>query len=194
MKSDKIVLEKRIYEILQEETEDQDNNETSEQNDNNEENVENKEDEKEDVEVEEFSAESFEDFLNKTETKVKISKVSCEPSPIFGPNDTNNHNKYKVTISNDKGSVWFYFWDSIKNTTENKTPKMENVMSSFGLDVASVKDGVSLEEFEKMFGYDKTDNDLSQKAYDGCRKMAERAKKLFEENQIDELIRLSNEY
>lgn len=50
------------------------------------------------------------------------------------------------------------------------------------------------EEFIEISGYDKTEDSTSQKAYEGCQKMLERAKKLFKDNQIKELLRLSQEY
>lgn len=157
-------------------------------------NDEKKDEDKDDKKEEEFKAESFEDFLTKTESKMKITKISSEPSTIFGNNDIKNHNKYKVTISNEKGSVWFYFWDSIYNTENNKQPSQDDVLACFGMDVGSVMDGVSKDEFTEVSGYDKSEDSLAQKAYEGCQKMLERAKKLFEDNQIKELLRLSQEY
>lgn len=160
-------------------------------------NDDSKEDEKNDDEEEqeeEFKAESFDDFLKQTESKIKITKVSSEPSPIFGSNDTKNHNKYKITISNEKGNVWFYFWDSLHNTENNKQPSQDDVLACFGMDVGSVMDGVSKDEFKEMAGYDKSEDSLAQKAYDGCQKMLSRAKKLFEDSQIKELLRLSQEH
>lgn len=102
----------------------------------------------EEDEEEKFSAESFDDFLTQTKSKVKLTKISSEPSPIFGSNDTKNHNKYKVTITNENGSVWFYFWDSLYNTENNKEPSQDDVLACFGMDVGSVLDGVSKDEFK----------------------------------------------
>ena len=165
--------------------------ETSDGNDDSKE--DDKNDDKEEQE-EEFKAESFDDFMKQTESKIKITRVSSEPSPIFGSNDTKNHNKYKITISNEKGNVWFYFWDSLHNTENSKKPSEDDVLACFGMDVGSVMDGVSKDEFKEMAGYDKSEDSLAQKAYDGCRKLLSRAKKLFEENQIKELLRLSLEH
>ena len=153
-----------------------------------------KDDEEKEEKEEEFKAKSFDDFLKQTESKIKITKISSEPSPIFGSNDTKNHNKYKVTITNEKGSVWFHFWDSLHNTENNKKPSQDDVLACFGMDVGSVMDGVSKDEFKEMAGYDKSEDSLAQKAYDGCQKMLSRAKKLFEEDQIKELLRLSQEH
>ena len=155
----------------------------------------NKDDDKSDEEEEEeFKAKDFNDFLTQTKSKIKITKISSEPSTIFGSNDTKNHNKYKVTITNEEGSVWFYFWDSLYNTENKKKPSQDDVLACFGIDVGSVMDGISKEEFIEISGYDKTEDSTSQKAYEGCQKMLERAKKFFKDNQIKELLRLSQEY
>jgi len=57
-----------------------------------------------------------------------------------------------------------------------------------------VNDGSSLEDFKANCGYDNTDNSLAQKAFDGCRKMLQRAKKLFTEDELNEFFRLANEF
>ena len=119
-------------------------------------------------EEEEFKAKDFNDFLTQTKSKIKITKISSEPSTIFGSNDTKNHNKYKVTITNEEGSVWFYFWDSLYNTENKKKPSQDDVLACFGMDVGSVMDGISKEEFIEISGYDKTEDSTSQKAYEGC--------------------------
>lgn len=198
-------LEKRILEIINEENEEDTSLNNSTENtpeekseDTSKEDTENKNSEEDNKEneddEEEFSAESFEDFLEKTETKVKLTKVSYEPSLIFGPNDKSNHNKYKVTITNEKGTVWFYFWDSIYNTENHLTPTVEDALAAFGTDVGAVLDNVSMHEFAENLGYDETDSKTLRKAYDGCLKMLERSKKLFDESQIKELNRLALEY
>ena len=171
-----------LYENSLLESEDNDTSDNSDE--------ENLEDDSTDVK---FTAESFEDFLNKTNSKVSITKVSTEPSPIFGPHDRKNHNKYKVTVSNENGSIWFYYWDSIYNTENGIEPKQNDVMTAFGLDTAAMINGSSFEEFCQEFGYENTEDKFARNAYDGCRKMVEKAKKLFSDEEIDELMRLSNE-
>jgi hypothetical protein len=172
-----------LYENSILESEDNDTSDNSDE--------ENSEDESADVE---FTAESFEDFLNKTNSKVSITKVSTEPSPIFGPHDRKNHNKYKVTVSNENGSIWFYYWDSIHNTENGIEPSKEDVLSAFGLDTSAMIDGASFEDFCDTFGYDKAEDRFARKAYDGCRLMVQKAKKLFSDDEIKEFIRLANEH
>lgn len=92
-------------------------------------------------EEEEFKADDFDDFMEKTGTKVKIQKVACEPSPIFGPDDVSRHNKFKVTLTNEKGSVWIYFWDSTKNTESGDRSSVETMTAEFGRGCKAVKDG-----------------------------------------------------
>lgn len=195
-------LKNRIIELLDEHDEfdkiresvDKIMNEDAEENTDAEESTDDTDDD------EKFEASSLQDFLIKTETKVKISFVSCEPSPIFGPNDKNFHNKFRVTISNKNGDVWFYYWDSIKNTEASKDmddknpPSTNDVLACFGKDVGSVDDNLTEEQFKEIFGYDETESNLAHKAYQGCKKMVERARKLFDEEQIEKLIQLSNEY
>jgi len=131
--------------------------------------------------------------MEKTETKVKIQKVACEPSPIFGPDDVSRHNKFKVTLTNEKGSVWIYFWDSSANTEKGERSSMEIMVAEIGHACEAVKDGQSLEEFIRAFGYDLSEKPIAQRNYDGCRKLYDRCRKMFDEKQIDELIRLSND-
>ena len=83
-------------------------------------------------EDEEFKADDFNDFMEKTGTKVKIQKVACEPSPIFGPDDVSRHNKFKVTLMNERGSVWLHFWDSIANTENGKQSSRDVMVAEFG--------------------------------------------------------------
>ena len=141
----------------------------------------------------EFKADSIEDFLAKTSTKATYTKEGCMPSPIFGNRDTNNHNKYRVTLKNDKGSISFLFWDSIANTKAHKDLNINDAIASFGMDLGAIEDSMSYQDFKSQF-YDQTEEDIAQRAFNGCRKQAEKAKKLFDENQIKELIRLSSEY
>lgn len=142
---------------------------------------------------EDFKTDDLNDFMKKTETKVRIQKVACEPSPIFGPDDLNRHNKFKVTLTNKKGSAWIYFWDSVANTESGKRSSLETMVSGFGCGCEAVKDGQSLDEFVHTFGYDLSERSRAQRDYDGCRKLYDRCKKIFDEKQIDELIRLSND-
>ena len=141
----------------------------------------------------EFNADSIEDFLKKTNTKATYNKEGCMPSPIFGNRDTKNHNKYRVTLKNDKGSISFLFWDSIANTEAHKDLDINDAIASFGLDLGAIEDSMSYQDFKSQF-YNQTEENIAQKAFNGCRKQAEKAKKLFDENQIKELIRLSSEY
>jgi len=80
-------LEKRIFELINEASEeDTPSTETVDVEQTTDTNQETGTEDKSDVEEETtFTAESFDDFLKKTDTKVKITKVSTEPSPIFGP-------------------------------------------------------------------------------------------------------------
>ena len=145
-------------------------------------------------EKDKFHADSLEDLIEKTETKLTVSKVSCEPSPIFGPKDTKDHNKYKITLTNKNGSCWFYFWDSIKNTQERRELDKADALACFAKDAAAFDSVTSLEDFIAEFGYDKAERSLAQKSYDGCRKMKDRFQKLFDEAQREEFMRLANEY
>lgn len=142
---------------------------------------------------EEFKADSLEDFLKKTNTKISVKKEGCMPSPIFGNRDQNNHNKYRITIKNEKGSTSFVFWDSINNTAKNKPLDANEAFYCFGRDIEAIQNSTSFEEFKSNCGYGETEDNLAQKAYNGCRKELDRAKKLFDENQLKELIRLVNE-
>ena len=146
------------------------------------------------TEESEFSAESFEDFLSKTDSKVSVKKEGCMPSPIFGNRDVNNHNKYRVFIENPNGKISFIFWDSIKNTEDGKKLEVNDALAAFGNDVSAFESEPSYEGFKNSFGYDETEDNLAQKAYNGCRKQMEKAKKLFNEAQLKELCRLASEY
>lgn len=143
---------------------------------------------------EDFSAYDFDDFLKKTKSKVSVKREGCMPSPIFGNRDSSNHNKYRVYIENQKGKISFLFWDSIKNTEDGKPLDTKDALAAFGNDVAAFESEPSYEGFKTAFGYEETEENLAQKAYNGCRKQMEKAKKLFGENQLKELQRLASEY
>lgn len=145
-------------------------------------------------EKEAFSADSLDDFLKKTESKVTVKKEGCMPSPIFGNRDSKDHNKFRVFIQNPKGKVSFVFWDSIANTEKNAPLDVTEALADFGRCVQDYEDNPSFDEFKSAFGYDETEVDLAQKAYNGCRKMMDKAKKLFDDAQLDELKRLASEY
>lgn len=116
------------------------------------------------------------------------------PSPIFGPRDTHNHNKYLVRIKNDKGEVKFTFWDSIANTEANKSLDRDSALKSFGLDLQDFEENPTQEEFTEAFGYDEAEEALARKAYNGCRKTYASAIRMFDKDQVKELVRLANEY
>lgn len=145
-------------------------------------------------EEENFSAENLGDFLKKTESKTTVKKEGCMPSPIFGNKDTKNHNKFRVYIENPKGKVSFIFWDSITNTEKDSPLDTNEALADFGRCISDYEENPSFEEFKETFGYSETDADLAQKAYNGCRKMVEKAKKIFSDAQIEELKRLASEY
>lgn len=143
---------------------------------------------------EEFAADSFDDFLEKTETKVEVKKEGKMPSPIFGNRDSRNHNKYRVTLRNGNGSASFTFWDSINNTEKGIPLDRDEAIACFANDVASYEDNPSYEGFKQAFGYDETEENIAQKAFNGCRKHMEQAKKLFTDAQLEELKRLAAEH
>jgi len=140
-----------------------------------------------------FSAESIEDFLQKTDSKVTVKKEGCMPSPIFGNQDQNNHNKYRIFIENPNGKVSFVFWDSIANTKKGVPLDTNEALISFAKDIDAYQMDPSFENFKDAFGYSNTDVDLAQRAYNGCRKQMEKAQKIFTEEQIKELVRLASE-
>lgn len=141
-----------------------------------------------------FSAEDLGDFLKKTESKISVKKEGCMPSPIFGNRDTSNHNKFRVYIENPKGRISFIFWDSTANTEKNNPLNPNEALADFGKCVSDYENNPSFEEFKEAFGYDETEENLAQKAYNGCRKMMDKAKKIFDDVQLEELKRLASEY
>lgn len=151
-------------------------------------------DEKTEEVSEDFSAENFDDFLIKTDSKVTVKSEGKMPSPIFGNKDTNPHNKYRITIENPNGKISYIFWDSINNTQKNKPLNKSDALAAFGLDIFAYDEGPSYEEFVRNFGYDQADEKFARRAFDGCRKQVEKARKIFDDKQIEELKRLSSEY
>lgn len=143
---------------------------------------------------EEFTATDFDDFLQKTQSKVTVKKEGCMPSPIFGNRDTRNHNKYRIYIENPKGRISFLFWDSIANTEADKPMDKKDALARFGMDVSSFENAPSYEEFKSEFGYNEANDSVAQKAYNGCRKQMEKAKKVFTDEELSELKRLASEY
>lgn len=146
-----------------------------------------------DTESTDFSASSLEEFMQKTGTQVVMTKISCEPSAIFGPNDTQNHNKYRVQIRNKNGIVWFYWWDSVVNTKNKIAAKPEDGLIALGIDAQAYNSTATIEDFIETFGYDKTEKSVAQKAFEGCKKQMERVKKMFSKEELDVLMNLAAE-
>lgn len=143
-----------------------------------------------------FTAKDIKDFLEKTNTNVKITFVKDVESPFITDKKfqgRNFVNKYKVTISNKNGTTWFYFFDSIKNYIDMIEPDTEDVVSCFGMDVSYGKD-YTLDEFSREFFDPSEEIPKIKKAFAGCRRACQGAERLFTEQQIEELIRLSNEF
>lgn len=143
---------------------------------------------------EKFSAKDFDEFLDKTGSEVEIESKGKMPSPIFGPRDTHNHNKYLVRIRNGKGDVKFTFWDSIANTEAGKPLDRDAALASFGLDLQAFEENPTQDEFTNAFGYDEAEEALARKAYNGCRKTYASAIQMFNSDQINELVRLASEF
>ena len=149
--------------------------------------------EEEDSGEDEGKYSSLEELLEKTGTMIEIKKVGTEPSPIFGPNDTKPHDKYKITFRNKNGFASFTFWESLYSTENGIEPKKEEIIASIGMDCADYGNSMSLEEFRENFGYENADADISQKSYDGFRKTVEDVRRMFPGDDYDEFVRLSVE-
>ena len=148
-------------------------------------------DEKLDPPKPEFS--SLEDMMSKTGTEITVQKQGTEPSPIFGPNDTKPHDKWKVTLRNENGSIDFIFWSSLAETRDGIAPDRNEMIASIAQDCAEYGNSMSLDEFRTRFGYEDSDVEIAQKSYDGFRKLVEDAMRMFPEGEYDELVRLGNQ-
>lgn len=138
--------------------------------------------------------ESFEELFNETGVKIEIKQQGTdpEPSPLFGQSSA-KHNKYRVTLRNDKGGdlSWIY-WDSEKNTNDGIVPNTEVVMKDFGLKLNAILEGNSPEKFKKDFGYDEIDSGLAQKQYEGLVKIKNRINKIFpDQHNVYQLVQLA---
>lgn len=133
-------------------------------------------------EAKKFEADNVRAFVTKTKTGITIAKEVSEPSPLYGPHDVEKHEKHRIEIKNDKGSVKFYIWGEKKDE--------EGILKELAKACSSVKNGSSLEEFVKTFGYEKAEKSKSQKMYDGCRKLYDTIKKMYSDDEIECLIEL----
>lgn len=147
--------------------------------------------ETEDGKIEGFK--TIDEFLKGTDTKVTVRKEGCEPSPIFGPRDTKNHNKYRVYLSNPKGKISFVFWDSIYNTEHNVEFDIEDAIIAISKDAQAYGQSLSFEDFKTSFGYDETNSSVAEKAYNGCRKHMERLNKLYTPEELEQLYSITDE-
>lgn len=84
----------------------------------------------------------------------------------------NYHNKYSITVINlnNNKRIWFYFWDSLINTQENKKLSEIDLIYAFKCFLEDALNYIdyNIDEFQKEFGYDNIT--LCLNAYDGCRK------------------------
>lgn len=72
------------------------------------------------------------DFLHATGTKISIDEASIQSSPDWATNG--NHGiKYEVTLSNNKGTYTFNFWDSIHNSEAIKSLELLKEFKSFSI-------------------------------------------------------------
>lgn len=133
---------------------------------------------------------SLGDMLSKTETEVSVQKTGTEPSPIFGPNDTKPHDKWKVTLRNGNGSTNFVFWSSIADTENGTTPTRDEMIASIAQDCGEYGNSMSLDEFRERFGYEDSDMEIAQKSYDGFRQLVEDVRKMFPDGGFEEFVRL----
>lgn len=67
-------------------------------------------------------------------------------------------------------------------------------METSGANTADGEFEKEYEGFKSAFGYGETEENLAQKAYNGCGKQVEKAVKPFNEEQLKELRRLASEH
>ena len=125
-----------------------------------------------------------EDFLTKTETRIRIDKVSPQwEKPIWAKNGGDYGLHYRVTLENIKGKVYsFDYWGSIADKKKNKRPTRYNVLACLN----TYDLGSSFNDFCDAYGYD-TDSKLATETYKTVIEQAQELKKLYTEPELNAL-------
>ena len=126
------------------------------------------------------------DFLLETKTTCEIVFKGLSKTSWSGMREVN---RYEVTLKNDKSSYTFEFFDSIKNTENNKKATFDfySVLTCLSLNYSR-----DFDDFCSEYGYSfKTEKEFIKvkQAYFAVCEQDEALRKLFNE---DELIKLSD--
>ena len=124
-------------------------------------------------------------ILDELKTTVSIESMGKTPSGLDPEDSAKEAEKSNVKVKNDKGEIDFIFWTSNKPTEDDV---INYLVKSFEKS-NNIKDSTS---FAKTFGFESVSDERVNSAFNGYKKMIGIFTKMFSEDEISELIRLSN--
>ena len=89
------------------------------------------------------------EFLNSTNTELKITKSAIVDRFWSDPERTGNRWRYRVQMKNARGKYYFYFYDSVNNYQKGIEPTAYDVLACL-----QKYDCGSFEDFCNEFGYE----------------------------------------
>ena len=123
--------------------------------------------------------------LDELKTTVSIESMGKTPSGLDPEDSAKEAEKSNVKVKNDKGEIDFIFWTSNKPTEDDV---INYLVKSFEKS-NNIKDSTS---FAKTFGFESVSDERVNSAFNGYKKMIGIFTKMFSEDEISELIRISN--
>lgn len=90
----------------------------------------------------------------------------------LGKSEMCSGNKYRITLSNDNGTIWFVFHDNFHNNSSER-----EIIECLISDAEAYENCYNLADFQNEFGYE---NDKeAERVYYACKKQSERLHKLL---------------
>ena len=99
------------------------------------------------------------------------------------PDDTEERNIYKITVSRDGRSINFNFGDSIHNTERGEKPTVDDLLDIILSDAFCPE---TFEDFAGEFGYD-PDSRRAEQIFKACKMQSKKIRSIYSENELDAL-------
>lgn len=136
---------------------------------------------------------SLDDLIGNTGTSVSVEYDGTEPSPIFGPVDTKPRDKWKVYMKNENGSAEFTYWSKQQDEENRIPPSKDEMVGSIARACSEYGNSMSPDQFKSRFGYEDCDSEITQRSYDGFRKLIDDLQVMFPDGEYEEFTRLGSE-
>ena len=130
------------------------------------------------------------DFLNKTNTEMKIRRTGAVRGFPFDEHDTNMHHRYRVTLTRGDKKYSLSFYGSARNYDENKRITPYDVLAC--LQKWYIAD--NMWDFAREYGYtistEKEYNNVKT-IWKRCKKEYEALQEMYDDEEMDELREVS---